>query len=289
MNGAELVTRGSEMSLALQSWSRVHLRDLPWRNTRDPWLILLSEVMSHQTQLARVVPKWVEAVARWPRVDDFASADTQAVLEWWMGLGYPRRALAVHATACRIVADHAGEVPAERDALLAFPGVGPYTAAAVRVFAFELDDVLVDANVRRVHDRLVGRSLSPVALHAAAGSWVPPGQSWEHHQAILDLGALICGRTPACERCPLQAHCWYAEHAGAPDPAKMRAKSRQAPYLGSRRWARGEVMRAAKSGADLEGIRERLESAGFTGVVEELIGEQMVRIEDGVLRLGSAT
>ena len=161
------------------AWGAPRLRDLPWRRTRDPWLVLVSEVMLQQTQAQRVIPKWQSFCAAYPTPTACAAAPLGDVLRLWQGLGYPRRARDLHRAAVAIEAAHDGEVPADLDALLALPGIGPYTARAVLAFAYERDVGVVDTNIARVLARTSGErlsaappSVSPIAtcLAGTAGS-----------------------------------------------------------------------------------------------------------------------
>ena len=179
---------------ALLRWYAKERRDLPWRRTADPYAILVSEVMLQQTQVARVVPRYLEWLARWPTAAALAAASRAEVLAAWVGLGYNRRALALHAAAAEVARDGWPED------LRALPGVGPYTAAAVASFAFGAQVAAVDTNVRRVAERL-GRG-APDAL-------VPPGRAADWNQAAMELGATVCtARTPRCGACPVAA--WSA-------------------------------------------------------------------------------
>jgi A/G-specific adenine glycosylase len=169
---------------ALLAWFDVSGRDLPWRRTRDPYSILVSEVMLQQTQVDRVVPRYLEWLERWPTVEALATASAADVIRAWQGLGYNRRGLNLHRAATQIARD------GWPDDLTELPGVGPYTAAAVASFAFGRDVLPVDTNVRRVQER-TGRTFS-----ARAG------------QALMDLGATVClGRIPRCGICPLVEGC----------------------------------------------------------------------------------
>jgi A/G-specific adenine glycosylase len=169
---------------ALLAWYAEHGRDLPWRRTRDPYAILVSEVMLQQTQVARVVPRYTEWLARWPTVDALADASTADIIRAWQGLGYNRRALSLH-RAARQIADEGWP-----DDLTDLPGVGRYTADAVARFAHEAEVLPVDTNVRRVLER-TGGEFGPSTAHA-----------------LMDLGALVClARIPRCETCPLAAGC----------------------------------------------------------------------------------
>ena len=158
------------MTAAVLAWGVPRLRDLPWRRTRDPWAVLVSEVMLQQTQVPRVVPSWFEFLDAYPTPAACAAAPLGDVLRLWQGLGYPRRARNLHATAQRVT--ELGGFPTTLDGLLALPGVGPYTARAVLAFAFEADVAVVDTNIARVLARLHGRRLTPKQVQAAADELV---------------------------------------------------------------------------------------------------------------------
>jgi A/G-specific adenine glycosylase len=211
----------------LLAWFRAHGRDLPWRRTRDPYAILVSEVMAQQTQVERVVPRWQRWLERWPTVEALAAAPAGDVIREWQGLGYNRRALALH-RAARQVAAHGWP-----DDLTALPGIGRYTADAIACFAFGRDVLPVDVNVRRVSER-TGHAFSPAAA-----------------QALMDLGKAVCvARVPRCDACPLAAAC----------PSRGRRFEplrRQGPFEGSFRQRRAEALRAVVAGrqpADAEAV-----------------------------------
>ncbi len=194
------------------------MRDLPWRRTRDPWAVLVSEVMLQQTQVPRVIPIWEAFMAEFPTVAACAEASQADVVRAWAGLGYNRRAVNLHRAA--VLMD--GMVPRDLDALLRLPGIGPYTARAVLAFAWEEDVAVVDTNIARVLSRRAGRRLTPREAQAMADALVPPGRAWEWNQRLMDLGALVCtARAPACERC------WLREGAGGPVTRGRRASSRR--------------------------------------------------------------
>lgn len=161
-------------------------RDLPWRATRDPWAVLVSELMLQQTQVARVVPRWEAFLARFPSAQACAAAPVAEVVQAWAGLGYNRRALNLHRSAQTVVDRHDSEVPRDLEALLALPGVGPYTARAVLVFAFEQDVGLVDTNAGRFLARAaMGRTLARGEAQSVADGLVPEGHGWAWGQAGL--------------------------------------------------------------------------------------------------------
>jgi A/G-specific adenine glycosylase len=234
------------------AWGVPRLRDLPWRRTRDPWAILVSEVMLQQTQVTRVERAWVAFLEAYPTPAICAQAPLGDVLRRWEGLGYPRRARDLHATATRVVERFDGQVPSELAELLALPGVGPYTARAVRAFAFGLDAAIVDTNVARVLARTAGHRLTPKEVQRRADELAPHGESWVWNQVMLDLGATVCtARSPSCGACPVVRSCaWSSSGNPEPDPAIGSAgvSGRQARFEGSDRQLRGRLLRAATRG-----------------------------------------
>lgn len=233
----------------LLGWGLPRLRDLPWRQTRDPWAVLVSEVMAQQTQVSRVVPKWLAFMEMFPTPRTCAAASLGDVLRLWQGLGYPRRARNLHAAA-GVVAAH-GAFPDTLEGLLGLPGVGPYTARAVLAFAFEVDAAVVDTNVARVLARVSGRTMTAREVQAAADATLPPGEAWAWNQCLMELGALVCRPTaPECGTCPLAAGCAWRGDPQVPDPAVGTAgvSVRQARFDGSDRQARGALLRALGAG-----------------------------------------
>ncbi|MEO5678991.1 MAG: A/G-specific adenine glycosylase [Acidimicrobiales bacterium] len=222
-------------------------RDLPWRRTRDPWAVLVSEVMLQQTQVRRVVPRWTAFLQRFPTPAACAGAAVGHVVAEWAGLGYNRRAVALHGAASACVQRHGGALPATLAELVALPGVGPYTARAVLAFSYEQDVGVVDVNAARVLARAVaGRRLSAREAQEVADASVPPGAGWAWNQAVLDLGATTCRRTaPACGACPVAGACAWRSGDG-PDPAG--AATRQTPFAGSDRQGRGRLLTALVAG-----------------------------------------
>lgn len=279
-------------------WSRAHHRDLPWRHTRDPWAVLVSEVMLQQTQVDRVVPRWRRFMERWPTTVACAAASPGEVLAEWQGLGYPRRARALHASAQRIEADHGGDFPDDLDTLLTLPGIGPYTARAVLAFAFGRDVAVVDTNVGRVLARRHGAPLGAAAAQARADEWVPQGHGWEWNQGLLDVGARCCRpRDPACGDCPVASECaWHLAGRPEPDPAwGSAAVSRpQSRFEGSARQARGRLMAALVGGpvdpTDVAAVIHWSDlpdrAAAAAVIVDGLVRDGLVELaEDGMLVL----
>jgi A/G-specific adenine glycosylase len=224
---------------ALLNWYEAVKRPLPWRATRDPWAILVSEVMLQQTQAARVVPRYERFLARFPAPGALAAAPAAEAIAAWSGLGYNRRALALRAAAATV---------AERgwpERLEELPGVGPYTAAALGSFAFDAQVAAVDTNVRRVIERRDGVRRPPRALARRAQELVPEGRAAAWNQAMMELGATVCRpRRPLCGECPLQAGC------AGPDAIAPRARQRGECFEATDRWARGRLLAALVAGEE---------------------------------------
>lgn len=199
----------------LLRWFRRAGRAFPWRTTRDPYCILVSEFMLQQTQAGRVVEYYPRFLKRYPTVHDLANARPKSVREAWEGLGYYRRAANLLRLAQVVVKRHDGQVPDRPEVLRTLPGVGPYTAAAVATFAYERRAAPVDTNVARVlrrvfRPRLPDGARGRRALAALAQSVLPrrPRAAWEFNQALMDLGATVCkARKPECPRCPVRVSC----------------------------------------------------------------------------------
>lgn len=236
----------------LLEWFGRRQRDLPWRRTRDPWAVLVSELMLQQTQVARVLPKYEAFLEQWPTPAACAAAPLGDVVTAWAGLGYNRRAVNLHRGAQQVVAEHGGALPDDLALLLAIPGIGPYTARAVLAFAFESDEVgVLDTNAARVLARWSGRPLKPKEAQALADASVAPSAGWMWNQAMLDLGATVCvPRTPRCDECPVAAWCaWFQAGRPAPDPAVGSAgvSTGQSRFDGSDRQGRGRLVEALRT------------------------------------------
>jgi A/G-specific adenine glycosylase len=279
------------------AWFDTTGRDLPWRATRDPYRVLVAEVLAQQTQAARAAAAWPRFLERFPDVHALAAAAPAEVLRAWQGLGYNRRALALRATA-RAVEDRGGW-PGTVEELAALPGVGPYTARAVACFALGLRVAPVDTNVARVLARSLAGSdpaeLTPAARQRLADQALPPadGSAWAWSSALMDVGALHCRPRPRCDGCPLELTCrWRALGPAAP-PSRPRS---QAPFASSdRRW-RGAVVRAlagAPDGLDRADLAAAVQAAAagrpagwFDALLARLEAEGMVATSaDGRLRL----
>jgi A/G-specific adenine glycosylase len=241
------------MQHALLAWYAENRRDLPWRHTHDPYAILVSEVMLQQTQVARVVPRYLAWLERWPAVADLAAASPAEVITEWSGLGYNRRAVNLHR--CAVAVAELGGFPRDPAELRRLPGIGPYTAAAIACFAFGAQIAAPDTNAVRVLGRAFGDTdLAP-----------PPGRAYEWNQALFDLGREVCiARTPRCGACPLAAGCPSRGMTYAP----LRRQSR---FEGSFRQRRAELLRAiAEAGSlpDADADAEALVSLVRDGLAE---------------------
>jgi A/G-specific adenine glycosylase len=266
---------------AVLAWGLPRLRDLPWRRTRDPWGILVAEVMLQQTQVDRVVPKWEAFCRQYPTPAACAAVPLGDVLRLWHGLGYPRRARNLHDAATAMVERHGGAVPDRLDDLLALAGVGPYTARAVLAFAFERDEAVVDTNIARVLARVVGERLTPKRVQALADSLVPRDQGWAWNQCLMDLGATVCRPSPRCDECPVGAGCaWQLVGRPGPDPSVGSAgvSSPQSRFEGSERQTRGRVLKALTGGP--------APAAEFAvHIVDGLVADRLVVRAGDLLRL----
>ena len=238
----------------LRAWYRANARDLPWRRTRDPYHVLVSELMLQQTQVSRVLDYWTAFVARFPTLADVARARPAEVLESWAGLGYYARARNLHALARHVTRDGGpGTIPSTTVELRALPGIGAYTAGAVASFAFERRAALVDTNVARVLARVFAPGTDPKTgagqkrLWAIAEAILPRRgiDAWTHNQALMELGALVCtARVRRCEGCPVKPACLTHAEKGCP-PADATPASEDLPAFArlTRRSARGRVGR----------------------------------------------
>jgi len=238
-----------DLHAAVLRWYAEWGRDLPWRHTRDPYPVLVSEVMLQQTQVDRVLPKYAEFLTRFPTIADLAAAPAAEVIRAWKGLGYNLRAIRLHRIAQQVVARHGGELPNTTSGLLALDGIGPYTAGAVACFAFGLPEPVLDTNVRRVLGRIV---IGPDGPTAPAGSlWtiarqlLPQHAAYDWNQALMDIGARIClPRRPQCLLCPAQPWCRSAgKVTGAVrERSASYIAAPQAPFAGSSRYYRGRIV-----------------------------------------------
>jgi A/G-specific adenine glycosylase len=235
---------------AILAWYDDHGRRLPFRASRDPYAILVSEAMAQQTQAARAGQRWTRFMARFPSAQALAAATLADVLREWQGLGYNRRARDLWLAARAIVDDHGGSVPRDVTELERLPGVGPYTARAVAAIAYGRPVGAVDTNVRRVLGRISGvGDAPPRELQALADAAVPPDRAaaWTH--AVMDIGARFCRPRPRCEACP--ARPWCRAAAAGPDPvAAPRPVRHSTPFASTTRWLRGRLLDRLRGAPD---------------------------------------
>jgi A/G-specific adenine glycosylase len=206
----------------LLDWYGRSRRDLPWRRVRDPYAIWVSEVMLQQTRVATVIPYYERFLARFPTLTALARAEESEVLAAWQGLGYYRRARALHRGARAVAADHGGSLPRDLEGLRAIPGIGPYTAGAIASIAFDTPAPVVDGNVTRVLCRLYALGGDPAKNPLRAELWrraaqlVPAARASDFNQALMELGATVCTpRAPRCDECPLRRACLARSHGSA--------------------------------------------------------------------------
>lgn len=236
------------------AWYQDNKRALPWRNT-SAWGVLVSEFMLQQTPVQRVLPQWQRWMELWPTPADLAAASLSDALREWGRLGYPRRAKRLHQCAQVIVAEYAGEVPASLNELRALPGIGEYTAAAIRAFAFKESEVVLDINIRRLYARCWSGIAAPTSApnnseRELARKLIPVGDDGRWAAATMELGALICkARTPLCSQCPLADICtWRA--LGYPQSEVEKRTSAQ--WQGSDRQCRGVIMNALREATEVK-------------------------------------
>lgn len=294
--------RKKQIADALNAWFTREARELPWRGRPgeiDPWAVLVSEFMLQQTQVERVLPRFLEWMERWPRPSALAAEAPGEAVRAWGRLGYPRRALWLHRAAAEIARDHGDRVPRDADALLGLTGVGPYTARAVTSFAYGERHPVVDTNTRRVIARLVhglAAAGPPRASDLADMEALLPEEPDEarlFNAAAMELGAVLCtARTPGCGDCPLADWCEW-RGAGYPDNAPS-GRAKQAAFAGSDRQVRGRIMALLRQSELPVSRADALAAASEGGVrtedqprraLDSLVADGLLVEHDGVYRL----
>ena len=268
---------------ALLSWYGPRRRAYPWRGAGDPYRILVSEIMLQQTQAARVDPVYRSFLRRFPSIRALARASSGDVLRAWSGLGYNRRAAALHEAARAVVREHGGRVPADPEMLRRLPGVGPYTAAAVASIAFDAPAAAVDTNVARVvrRYRLGHDAATPGEVRRAAQGWLDRRAPGDWNQAVMDLGRDVCRPVPRCTACPLARSCVFRRSGALPEPSRRRRPG----FEGSSRQLRGAIVRI---------LRDRGSATVATLWLatrrrrEEVVGSIRVLAAEGLIRAGPA-
>jgi A/G-specific adenine glycosylase len=283
---------------ALVDWYEADHRDFPWRRTEDPYEVLVSEVMSQQTQLDRVVPAWEDFLDEWPTTAALAAADRADVVAFWSdhSLGYNNRAKYLHEAAGQVESEFGGSFPQDPDGLSELMGVGPYTANAVASFAFDNGDAVVDTNVKRVLYRAFDVPDDDDAFERVASRLMPAGESRVWNNAIMELGGVACGKKPRCDEagCPWceRCHAYQTGDFTAPDVPE------QPSFEGSRRQFRGRIVRLLGEHDEMEldalGHRIRVDYAPdgdhgrewLRGLVDDLADDGLVEADasgDGVV------
>jgi len=242
----------NQLEKPIVSWFKKNKRDLPWRNT-TPWGVMVSEYMLQQTPVNRVLPKWHEWMQRWPTPQDLAKATPAQVITAWGRLGYPRRALRLHAAAQIIAEDFNNQIPEDAATLQTLPGIGEYTAAAITAFAFEQQSLVMDVNIRRLLTRIIDGNEhpkpAPTTKEKASRLALKPDKNahiWA--AATMELGALVCtSKNPICEKCPVISQCNWRKN-GYPKTALVR-KSQD--WQGTDRKCRGTIVQALRENESL--------------------------------------
>jgi A/G-specific adenine glycosylase len=240
--------RIEEFRRALLAWFDASARDLPWRQTRDPYAIWVSETMLQQTRVAVVRSYYTRFMERFPTLEALAKANDAEVLATWSGLGYYRRARALHESSRAVMAEYGGKIPGTSAELSRLPGVGVYTAAAVASIAFGEPIAAVDGNVKRVLTRWFGQEADPDEarsgqLRRDAASLIDPRRPGDFNQAVMELGATVClPRAPQCLTCPVRAGCATRGEHAAPQAKKMLSRKTALALLQRRQWPKSEVL-----------------------------------------------
>jgi A/G-specific adenine glycosylase len=305
-------TLGRERIVLSWAWMRQHRRDLPWRHTRDPWAVLVAELMLQQTQVARVLDRWPAFLEQYPNPQAAADAGSAAIVTAWSGLGYNRRALALHRCAVIVSERHKGVLPHTLNELLALPGIGEYTARAVLAFAFATPAAVVDTNVARIIARAyAGVPLSWREVQQRADCLVPEESDaewvWGWNQGMLDFGATVCTkRSPRCEQCPIQAQCeWQRQRltqsqGERPDQAQDESQVEvdpatgsagvgrtQSRFEGSDRQGRGRLIQALREGPVAHDLLS--DAMGWPGDTTRSARVVMTLLNDGLVGRNEGT
>ncbi len=267
--------RVREFNSLLFRWHRTHYREMQWRNTRDPFFILVSELMLQQTQVARVKEKYAEFITMYPTVKKLAGAPLGDVLRIWSGLGYNRRAKFLHQCAKVIVQQYGSVFPDDYDELIQLPGIGRSTAGALLAFAFDKETPMIDTNIRRILARVFFKGEivpSDKELYAFASQMIPKGKGSEWNYAMLDLGATQCTARNHAESCPMNAL-----HGKVGD---FQFKKPQKKFAGSNRFYRGQILQILTSKGNQRGTQISSQLAGYEGEITTLLD---ALLKDGLI------
>ena len=269
----------------LLNWFGRHKRDLPWRQDRDPYRIWLSEIMLQQTRVAAVVDHYQRFLRRFPTIERLAGAREPSVLAAWSGLGYYRRARMLHAAAKKIVKEHRGRFPGSAEDLRALPGIGRYTAAAIASIAFDEPAAVVDGNVERVLQRVLGKNLAGESLWRAAGELLDRRRPGDFNQAMMELGATIClPRQPQCLLCPVFGLCTTRGELQRAEKPTRQAK-REIRYAFDCRDGSIFLVKRPQNAALMPGMWEFPEIADANGTAAWLTLRHSITVTDYVVRV----
>jgi A/G-specific adenine glycosylase len=262
-------------------WYEKHGRDLPWRTTRDPYKILVSEIMLQQTQVDRVIPKYEAWLAAFPDWEALAAAPRAEVLNLWSGLGYNNRAVRLHALAKFVVEHLSNTLPQNEEALVKLPGIGPYTAGAIMAFAHNQPGKCIDVNIERIVKRVVFSKKKVITKKEIEKEFLNlyPADATAFANAMMDFGSMICtASTPKCDTCPMFAIC--KSKGERPEERQERKKKRQPKFEGSNRWWRGQILKAINTGKESEeaifAAIDGEEKAAFKKALSQLQDEGLV-------------
>jgi A/G-specific adenine glycosylase len=279
------------MQKTVLSWYKEYGRSLPWRETRDPYKILVSELMLQQTQVDRVIPKYKTFLEKFPTMQDLAKTEISEVLVIWSGLGYNRRALYLHNAAKEIIEKFNGQFPTEIKELTSIKGIGNYTSSAVLSFAFNQNITVVDVNIEVLMKRIFfGSKLTPKQL---ATKVLPKGKSRDWHNALMDIGALFCtARFPKCEICPLSKECKSANNQEKIEATWKKKKIKK--FKDSDRIVRGTILKelVKKKQLDLNSISNLLSNKkidrnqeDIQRILEKLEKDKLISIQNHLINL----
>ena len=276
----------------LLAWYDAHGEDFPWRDARNPYWALVAAVCSQQTQMSRVLPLWRRWIEAFPTLEALAAAERAELLRVWANAGYPRRALHLQEAARRCAAEHGGRLPHDEAALLALPGVGPFSAAIVRCFGFGEDAAALDTNVARVVGRLLhgdlqpARETAPAALRASARRLLRPGTAARWNPALMDYGARVCLPRPRCEACVVASCCSARPRFAAGEQAEpLRA---QPAFEGSDRQWRGRILAALRESPEPLSVERLLRGLAKIGGRRAPSPERLRTLLDGLCAEGFA-
>ncbi len=287
------------MNKEILAWYQEHGRDLPWRRTTDPYKILVSEVMLQQTQVDRVVPKYHSFLAQFPTIGSLASASRADVIKEWSGLGYNRRAVYLHEFAKAIV--ERGAWPTTPDEFAKLPGIGPYTSKSVLIFAYNADEIVVEANIRRIYLRLFlgdPKANPSKDIGLLAKRHLPKGNSRDWYNALMDFGSMVCtAKSPSCESCPVSKRCVSGKKMTKDEMRRIASstfKTTQSKFEGSNRWYRSKIVKLLQEEKQLsvaslgKRIKEDFapgEREWLQGIVDSLVRDGLIVKKERKIRL----